>query len=216
MSPRRTIVIGAIGQLGLALAPLLPDAEFLTQDQLDLALPDTISAFDWTGVGKSEEMAVVGAAEIIEHYSKLKMVFNHLLEEAARRKPQVVVVMDYHEFNLMLAKKLHKMVIPVVYYISPQIWAWQEGVVGSGTAAATMWPGVLLMTAWMKSAAAVLVVLGAGFLWWSLREQAAPVSVVVDAGKEASAVSAGVGAKAQEGALGAVLPVVERTAVGFV
>ncbi|NLC97729.1 MAG: sugar nucleotide-binding protein [Actinomycetales bacterium] len=51
MSPRRTIVIGAIGQLGLALAPLLPDAEFLTQDQLDLALPDTISAFDWTGVG---------------------------------------------------------------------------------------------------------------------------------------------------------------------
>jgi RNA polymerase sigma-70 factor (ECF subfamily) len=92
-------------------------------------------------------------------------------------------------------------------------FGWQEGVVGSGTAAATMWPGVLLMTAWMKSAAAVLVVLGAGFLWWSLREQAAPVSVVVDAGKEASAVSAGVGAKAQEGALGAVLPVVERTAV---
>ncbi len=78
-------------------------------------------------LGKSEEMAVVGAAEIIEHYSKLKMVFNHLLEEAARRKPQVVVVMDYPEFNLMLAKKLHKMGIPVVYYISPQIWAWRKG-----------------------------------------------------------------------------------------
>jgi RNA polymerase sigma factor (sigma-70 family) len=93
-------------------------------------------------------------------------------------------------------------------------FGWQEGVVGSGTAAATMWPGVLLMTAWMKSAAAVLVVVGAGFLWWSLREQAAPVPVVVvDAGKEASAVSASLGARLQEGASTSTPPVVERTAV---
>jgi RNA polymerase sigma factor (sigma-70 family) len=93
-------------------------------------------------------------------------------------------------------------------------FGWQEGVVGSGTAAATMWPGVLLMTAWMKSAAAVLVVLGAGLVWWSLREQAAPVPVVVvDAGKDASAVSASLGVPAQERALAAVSPAVERTAV---
>jgi RNA polymerase sigma factor (sigma-70 family) len=93
-------------------------------------------------------------------------------------------------------------------------FGWQEGVVGSGTAAATMWPGVLLMTAWMKSAAAVLVVLGAGFLWWSLREQAVPVPVVVvDVGKEAGAVSASVGAKDQDDTVGVVPPVVERTAV---
>lgn len=78
-------------------------------------------------LGKSEEMAVVGAAEIIEHYGKLKIVFNNLVQEAALRKPQVVVLMDYPEFNLMLAKKLHKLGIPVVYYISPQIWAWRKG-----------------------------------------------------------------------------------------
>jgi lipid-A-disaccharide synthase len=35
--------------------------------------------------------------------------------------------MDYPEFNLMLAKKLHGLGIPVVYYISPQVWAWRKG-----------------------------------------------------------------------------------------
>ena len=78
-------------------------------------------------LGKSEEMAVVGAAEIINHFSLLKGVFNKLVEEAEKRRPKVAVVMDYPEFNLMLSKKLHALGIPVVYYISPQIWAWRNG-----------------------------------------------------------------------------------------
>jgi lipid-A-disaccharide synthase len=78
-------------------------------------------------LGKSEEMAVVGAAEIIEQYGKLKAVFNSLVEQASIRKPQVAIVMDYPEFNLMLSKKLHQLGIPVVYYISPQVWAWRKG-----------------------------------------------------------------------------------------
>lgn len=78
-------------------------------------------------LGKSEEMAVVGMSEIIAHYSELKAVFNNLVEQAAIRKPKVAIVMDYPEFNLMLAKKLHALGIPVVYYISPQVWAWRKG-----------------------------------------------------------------------------------------
>lgn len=78
-------------------------------------------------LGRAEDMAVVGAAEIIEHYGELKKVFHRLVEEAARRRPQVAVVLDYPEFNLMLAKKLHGLGIPVVYYVSPQIWAWRKG-----------------------------------------------------------------------------------------
>lgn len=78
-------------------------------------------------LGKSEEMAVVGAAEIISQYSHLKGVFDKLVEEAEKRRPKVAVVMDYPEFNLMLAKKLHALGIPVVYYISPQVWAWRKG-----------------------------------------------------------------------------------------
>ncbi|MDG0817536.1 lipid-A-disaccharide synthase [Bdellovibrio svalbardensis] len=78
-------------------------------------------------LGKSEEMAVVGAAEIINHFSLLKGVFDNLVAEAEKRRPKVAVVMDYPEFNLMLAKKLHALGIPVVYYISPQVWAWRKG-----------------------------------------------------------------------------------------
>lgn len=78
-------------------------------------------------LGKSEEMAVVGAAEIIAHYSKLKEIFNNLVAEAKKRKPKIVVVMDYPEFNLMLAKKLHQQGLKVFYYISPQVWAWRKG-----------------------------------------------------------------------------------------
>ncbi len=78
-------------------------------------------------LGKAEEMAVVGAAEIISAYGRLKKVFDDLVIAAAARKPKVAIVMDYPEFNLMLAKKLHGLGIPVVYYISPQVWAWRKG-----------------------------------------------------------------------------------------
>lgn len=88
---------------------------------------ESMEALGFERLGKSEEMAVVGAAEIIEAYSHLKSVFNKLVEEAKRRKPRVVIVMDYPEFNLMLSKKLHALGIPVVYYVSPQVWAWRKG-----------------------------------------------------------------------------------------
>jgi len=78
-------------------------------------------------LGKSEDMAVVGVAEILEHLSDLRAVMRRLVEEAAKRKPRVAIIMDYPEFNMMLAKKLHALGIPVVYYISPQIWAWRKG-----------------------------------------------------------------------------------------
>lgn len=78
-------------------------------------------------LGKSEEMAVVGIAEVIEHYGHLKSVFNSLVQAARERRPKVVVLMDYPDFNLRLAKEIHQMGIPVVYYITPQVWAWRKG-----------------------------------------------------------------------------------------
>lgn len=77
-------------------------------------------------LGKSEEMAVVGIAEVVAHYSDLKKVFNSLVEEAKKRRPKVAILMDYPDFNLMLAKELKALGIPVVYYISPQVWAWRQ------------------------------------------------------------------------------------------
>jgi lipid-A-disaccharide synthase len=86
-----------------------------------------MEALGFERLGKSEEMAVVGAAEVIEHFSHLKGVFNRLVEEAEKRRPKLAIVLDYPDFNLMLAKKLKALGIPVVYYISPQVWAWRKG-----------------------------------------------------------------------------------------
>lgn len=87
---------------------------------------DEMEANGFERFGKSEEMAVVGAAEIIAHYSKLRAIFNELVQQAETRKPKVVIVMDYPEFNLMLSKKLHAFGLKVFYYISPQVWAWRK------------------------------------------------------------------------------------------
>lgn len=86
-----------------------------------------MEALGFERLGKSEDMAVVGAAEIIEAYGRLREVFDRLVSEAEKRRPSVVVVMDYPEFNLMLSKKIHALGIPVVYYVSPQVWAWRKG-----------------------------------------------------------------------------------------
>ena len=78
-------------------------------------------------IGKSEEMAVVGASEILEHWSKLKAVFWKLVETAQERKPDLVILMDYPEFNLYLSRKLAPFNLNVVYYVSPSVWAWRQG-----------------------------------------------------------------------------------------
>jgi lipid-A-disaccharide synthase len=76
-------------------------------------------------LGSSEEMAVVGFQEILAHYSEIKKVFNKVIEAVKVEKPAVILLLDYPGFNLKLAKELSSLNIPIVYYISPQIWAWK-------------------------------------------------------------------------------------------
>jgi lipid-A-disaccharide synthase len=54
-------------------------------------------------------------------------VFRDLLDEVDRRPPAAAVLVDYAEFNLRLAAALRRRGIPVVYYVSPQVWAWRRG-----------------------------------------------------------------------------------------
>jgi lipid-A-disaccharide synthase len=76
--------------------------------------------------GRSEELAVVGFVEVIKHIGPIRNVFWKLVAEAAARKPKFALLLDYPDFNLRLAKELKKLGIPVVYYISPQVWAWRK------------------------------------------------------------------------------------------
>jgi lipid-A-disaccharide synthase len=73
------------------------------------------------------DVAVVGLVEVLRHLGGLKAVFDRLLAEVDRRAPDVAVLVDYPDFNLRLARELHRRRVPVVYYVSPQVWAWRRG-----------------------------------------------------------------------------------------
>jgi lipid-A-disaccharide synthase len=75
----------------------------------------------------AREVAVVGLAEVVIHLPGIYRRFHQLVAEAAKRKPDAAVLIDFPEFNLRLARKLHELNIPVFYFVSPQIWAWRSG-----------------------------------------------------------------------------------------
>ena len=75
----------------------------------------------------SHEVAVVGIAEALKVLPRAREVFKLLLAETARRRPPVAVLVDFAEFNLRLARQLAARGVRVVYYISPQVWAWRRG-----------------------------------------------------------------------------------------
>src|SRR4051812_39176887 len=76
-------------------------------------------------LGRSEDLAVVGLQEVISHFPLIRKTFHSLVDEAAKRRPKFALLLDYPDFNLRLAKKLKALGIPVIYYISPQVWAWR-------------------------------------------------------------------------------------------
>jgi lipid-A-disaccharide synthase len=74
--------------------------------------------------GDLTKFAVVGFWEVLKNLPKFKMFFHKILKIADTQKPDLAILVDYPGFNLRLAGELKKKNIPVVYYISPQIWAW--------------------------------------------------------------------------------------------
>jgi lipid-A-disaccharide synthase len=75
----------------------------------------------------ANRVAVVGLAEVVRHLPQIYAEFHRLLREIEIRKPDVAVLIDFPDWNLRLAKELKKRGIPVVYYVSPQLWAWRKG-----------------------------------------------------------------------------------------
>ena len=80
--------------------------------------------------GLAETLAVVGFQEVLSNQREIRKSFKNLVKMAEQRKPRFALLLDYPGFNLRLAVRLKKLKIPVVYYLSPQVWAWKEGRVG--------------------------------------------------------------------------------------
>lgn len=96
-------------------------------------------SFDFFGIGGKhmadqgvnllysvEELSVVGIFELFTHLGRIRNIFRQIKKETIRRRPIAAVLVDSPDFNLRLARHLKKLAIPVLYYISPTVWAWRK------------------------------------------------------------------------------------------
>jgi len=92
---------------------------------------DELERVGCASVAHSRDIAVVGFTEVLGVLAKARRIFRDLLAETERRRPAAALLIDSPGFNLRLARRLRRLDVPVVYYVSPQIWAWRQGRVKS-------------------------------------------------------------------------------------
>ena len=73
------------------------------------------------------ELSVVGLVEVLKHYPRLRNILNKTKKSIKQLQPDLLILIDSPDFNLPLAKTAKQLGIKVLYYISPQIWAWRKG-----------------------------------------------------------------------------------------
>jgi len=88
---------------------------------------DRMRAAGCETVVDTKDLSVVGITEILSHLPKIYGLFQHLIKEADKRKPDLAIVIDSPAFNWRVARQMKKRGIPVVYYVAPQFWAWRQG-----------------------------------------------------------------------------------------
>lgn len=77
-------------------------------------------------VVRAEDMAVMGVTEVIHHLPRIYREFRRLRQAIRDRRPAVAILIDFPDIHFRLAKELHRLDIPVIYFVSPQLWAWKK------------------------------------------------------------------------------------------
>lgn len=75
----------------------------------------------------SSDMAVVGLTEVVSRLATLTRAYLTLKTILRKDRPLLLILLDYPDFNLRLARAAKRFQVPVLYYISPQVWAWRKG-----------------------------------------------------------------------------------------
>ena len=99
-----------------------------------------LEALDFYGTGGDEmrkagvrllrhvrDLAHIGVREALSSFQTYYATYRLLVRESSERPPSVAVLLDFPDFNLKLAKRMKRLGVPVIYYISPQVWAWRSG-----------------------------------------------------------------------------------------
>jgi lipid-A-disaccharide synthase len=77
-------------------------------------------------VVRSEDMAVMGITEVLRHLPRIYREFRRLKQSIRERRPDVAVLIDFPEIHFRLARELHRLGVPVIFFVSPQLWAWKK------------------------------------------------------------------------------------------
>src|SRR5688572_24748308 len=87
---------------------------------------DLLAAEGMDVMHHAREMGIVGLFNVIRHLGMFRRVFREIVDRIASERPDAVLLVDYPDFNLRLAEKVKALGIRVVYFISPQVWAWRR------------------------------------------------------------------------------------------
>jgi lipid-A-disaccharide synthase len=82
-------------------------------------------------VVSSETLSVVGFSEVFEKLPQLARGLKALVARAGEERPDAAVLIDFPDFHVLLARKLRGLGVPLIYYVSPQVWAWRKGRAGT-------------------------------------------------------------------------------------
>jgi lipid-A-disaccharide synthase len=88
---------------------------------------DRLAAAGASLVGNFSGLSVTGLLEVARILPRTYATYRRLVDDARATRPDVFVAIDFPDFNFTLARALRKLGVPVVYYISPQLWAWRRG-----------------------------------------------------------------------------------------
>ncbi len=77
-------------------------------------------------VVRAEDVAVMGVTEILRHIPRIYVSYRKLVRSLRQNRPDVAVLIDFPDVNFRLAEHLHQARIPVIWFVSPQLWAWKR------------------------------------------------------------------------------------------
>jgi|CXWL01.1.fsa_nt_gi lipid-A-disaccharide synthase len=128
MSASDLLMVAGEASGDLHAARLLSALRALRPDMRPFGLGgDELAAAGCELLGHSSEIAVVGITEVLKVLPRARELFDRLLAEVDRRGARTAILVDFPDFNLRLARRLADRGVKVVYYVSPQVWAWRRG-----------------------------------------------------------------------------------------
>jgi len=85
-----------------------------------------MAAAGLTRIVRAEDVAVMGITEVVRHLPRIYREFRRLKQSLRDRRPSIAILIDFPDIHFKLAEDCRRLGVPVVYFVSPQLWAWKK------------------------------------------------------------------------------------------